>query len=300
MHVTLLHNPTAGDERHSRESLVAILADEGHEVIYRSVKDEGWQGALAEDADLFVVAGGDGTVRKVFKALSGVRTPVTLFPVGSANNIARTLGFEHDDAARLARGWAGGTRRSYDLGRVELPTGTSAFVESTGGGIFAEVIGLAKRRDEAGTQDKVELGLRLLREVVEQAPSLRWELQLDGVDLHGDLLAIEAMNVRETGPNVPLAPDADPGDGLLDVVLVTNEDRAAFLAYLDGRLETRPVEAPRFTTRRGKKLVLRPPEGCALRMDDELLAEGTERDGIDSARMSVDPARLIVLVPAPR
>lgn len=300
MHVTLMHNPAAGDERHSRESLVAILAEEGHVVIYRSVRDEGWQEALGEDTDLFVVAGGDGTVRKVFKALSGVRTPVTLFPVGSANNIARTLGFEHEDAARLARGWAGGTRRSYDLGRMELPDGTPAFVESTGGGIFADVLALAKRRDEADTGDKVELGLQLLREVVERAPSLRWELQLDGVDLHSDLLAIEAMNVRETGPNVLLAPDADPSDGLLDVVLVTDDDRAAFLAYLDGRLENRPTETPPFPTRRGKELVLRPPEGCALRVDDEVLAESPERDGIDTARISVDPARLTVLVPADR
>jgi diacylglycerol kinase (ATP) len=295
-----MHNPTAGDERHSRESLVAILADEGHEVTYWSVKDECWQQALGEDTDLFVVAGGDGTVRKVFKALSGVRTPVTLFPVGSANNIARTLGFEHDDAARLARGWAGGTRRSYDLGRVELREGTPAFVESTGGGIFAEVLALAKRRDDAGTRDKVELGLQLLRDVVEQAPPLRWELRLDGVDLESDLLAIEAMNVRETGPNVLLAPDADPGDGLLDVVLVTEDDRAAFLAYLEGRLENRAIGTPRFSTKRGKKLVLRPPEGCALRVDDEVLAESPERDGVDAARMSIDPARLTALVPATR
>jgi hypothetical protein len=46
LHVALMHNPTAGDERHSRESLVAILADEGHKVIYQSVKDERWHEAL--------------------------------------------------------------------------------------------------------------------------------------------------------------------------------------------------------------------------------------------------------------
>jgi diacylglycerol kinase (ATP) len=87
----------------------------------------------------------------------------------------------------------------------------ASFVESTGGGIFAEVLARAKRtRGDPGAQDKVELGLRLLREVVKEAPSCRWELELDGVDLSGDLLAIEAMNVRETGPNVLLAPDADP------------------------------------------------------------------------------------------
>jgi diacylglycerol kinase (ATP) len=292
-----MHNPTAGDERHSRESLVAILAEAGHDVIYQSVKDERWEEALGEEVDLVVVAGGDGTVRKVFKALSGARTPVTLFPVGSANNIARTLGFEHDDAARLARGWATGKRRPYDLGRVELPDGVTAFVESTGGGIFAEVLARAERVDKEG-RDKVDHGLRLLREVVEQEPSRRWDLELDGHDLSGDLLAVEAMNVRETGPNVLLAPDADPGDGQLDVVLVTAEDRDALVAYLDGRLEDRHVATPRLPGRRGRNLVLRPPEDRALRVDDEVLVENPERDGIESVRANIDPARLTVLVPA--
>jgi diacylglycerol kinase (ATP) len=293
-----MHNPTAGDERYGRKSLVAILADAGHEVLYQSIKDERWEQVLGQDTDLVVVAGGDGTVRNVFKALSGARTPVTLLPVGSANNIARTLGYEHDDAARLVRGWADGERRPYDLGRVELSERGAAFVESAGGGIFAEVLARASRLDTGG-RDKVELGLELLRDVVADEPSRHWELELDGLDVSGELLAIEAMNVRETGPNVLLAPDADPGDGLLDVALVSDEDRAALVAYLDGRLENRPTETPRLPVRRGRKLVLHPPQECALRVDDEVLAENAERDGIDVALASIDPARVIVLVPAP-
>jgi diacylglycerol kinase (ATP) len=297
--VTLIHNPTAGDERHSRQSLSAVLSAEGHEVVYQSIKDERWQAAVREDVDLVVVAGGDGTVRKVFKELAGATTPVTMFPVGSANNIARTLGFEHDDVARLARGWPQADRRPYDLGRVELAGGVAAFVEATGGGIFAEVLARAKRvPDDHDDEDKVDLGLRLLREVAAEAPSLRWELELDGVDVSTDLVALEAMNVRETGPNVPLAPGADPSDGFLDFVFVTGEERAGLVAYVDARLRNRPTGTPRLPTRRGRRLVLRPPDKCALRVDDELLAEDPARDGIAAAQASVDPARVVVLVPA--
>jgi diacylglycerol kinase (ATP) len=293
--VTLIHNPTAGDERHSRDGLVAVLADAGHDVIYQSIKDDRWEQALGEDTDLVVVAGGDGSVRKVFKALSAATTPVTLFPIGSANNIARTLGFEDDDPGRLVLGWGQARRRPYDLGRVEVPRGMVAFVESTGGGIFAEVLSRAKRADKAG--DKVQHGLELLREVVEEEPLRRWELELDGDDLSGDLIAVEAMNVQETGPNVLLAPEADPGDGQLDIVLVTEEDRDAFLAYVDGRIENRPMGTPRMRGRRGRTLALRPPDDAALRVDDEMLAENPERDRIAIARASVDPGRLTVLVP---
>jgi hypothetical protein len=85
---------------------------------------------------------------------------------------------------------------------------------------------------------------------------------------------------------------------LLDVVLVTDEDRAALVAYLDGRVENRPLATPRLPTRRGRKLVLRPPDERTLRVDDEMLAEYPERSGIDTASASVDPARVTVLVPA--
>jgi diacylglycerol kinase (ATP) len=298
LRVTLIHNPTAGDERHSRQSLASILADAGHEVMYQSTKGEGWQKALQESTDLVVAAGGDGTVRKVFKEVAGSGTPVTLLPVGSANNIARSLGFEHDDAARLVRGWTKGELHPYDLGRANMPQAEARFVESIGGGIFAEVLARAERRDDdPDGEEKVEFGLRLLREVVDEAPSGRFELELDGDDLSGELLAIEAMNVRETGPNVLLAPDADPGDGLLDVVLITEEHRSALAAYVDARLEDRD-EPLRLDVRRARRLSLHPQDELPLRVDDELLAEDARRDGLGTVVASADAARLVVLVPA--
>jgi diacylglycerol kinase (ATP) len=139
--------------------------------------------------------------------------------------------------------------------------------------------------------------LRLLREAVQDEPARRWELELDGADLSGDLLAVEAMNVRETGPNVLLAPEADPGDGLLDVVLVTAEDRAALVAYLGARIENRPMGTPPLHSRRGRNLIVRPPQSGTLRVDDEVLTENPEHEGVDAARASIDPARLSVLVP---
>ena len=297
----MIHNPTAGDEAYGRESLVTILADAGHDVVYRSINDDGWQEALREDTELVVAAGGDGTVRKVFKELAGSSTPVTLFPVGSANNIARTLGFEHDSAAVLVRGWKNGRKRPYDLGRVESTLFEERFVESIGAGVFAEVLIRAEGRDKpADGDEKVELGLRLLREVVEEAPSHPFGLELDGLAFTADLLAIEAMNVRETGPNVPLAPDADPGDGLLDLVLIGEQDRAELVAYLDARLEGGTPKTPRLEVQRGVRLSIQPPEGCPLRADDQVLAEDARRDEIGAAAASADAGRLFVLVPGAR
>jgi diacylglycerol kinase (ATP) len=298
MRVLLMHNPSAGDEEHSRESLTSALAAAAHTVRWQSIDENGWQSALNEPADLVVVAGGDGTVRKVFKQLAGTDIPATLFPVGTANNIARSLGFEDDDPVRLIRGWPTGRTRACDIGSVASPSGEARFVESMGGGLFAAVLERAEnaRAKPAGVE-KLELGLRLLREVIADAPALHWQAELDGVDVSGEALACEAMNVRETGPNVAVAPEADPGDGMLDAVLIREEHRAALADYVRARLDGRTAEPPEFDVRRGRRLAFRPPAGCPVHVDEEVLAVDAERDGITSA-VALVSSRVIALVPA--
>lgn len=268
MRVTLLHNPTAGDEEHRRERLAAVIAAAGHEVVGQSMEDD-WEAALRRPVDLVVAAGGDGTVRKVFRALAGSPVMATLFPIGSANNIARSLGFERDDEpAHLIARWPRWERRPFDLGSF----GESDFVESAGGGIFADVLARAEDVDtNAGGEEKVELGLRLLRAVVEDAPALDWQVAIDGEDRSGELLAVNAMNVRETGPNVPLAPEADPADGLLDVVLVRPEHRSPLAGYAERRLGGEDPVPPALEVRRGRRLELVPPRSARLHVDDDLI-----------------------------
>lgn len=294
MRVTLLHNPTAGDAQHGTDRLRAVVAAAGHDVVYRSLKEDDWDEALSAAADLVVVAGGDGAVRKVLARLHG-DSVATLLPTGTANNVARTLRFPADDPARLVRGWTNGTVRSFDVCEAESSTGRKRFVESLGGGILGEVI-LRAERGEQFVADKIERGLRLLRDVIPAARVSDWSVELDGDDLSGSYLAVEAMNVREAGPNVLLAPEADPGDGLLDVVLIGAEHRAALAAYVEARLRGRRAEPPRFTVRRGRRVVLAAPGETPLHADDQLWSEEGARG---SAAAEAGVLRVQLLVPSP-
>ena len=74
---------------------------------------------------------------------------------------------------------------------------------------------------------------------------------------------------RLLGPELRLAPAADPGDGLLDVVLLTGEKRDALLAYVEARLDGADAELPALGTRRGHELTLLPPDGAPLHVDDD-------------------------------
>jgi diacylglycerol kinase (ATP) len=300
MRVTLIHNPTAGDDDHAADHLRSLVADAGHEVSYTSMKQPDWQESLENAGDLVVVAGGDGSVGKVFREVATKGTPVTLLPVGSANNIARSLGIPDVEVERLVRAWDSAERRRLDLGEATAPWGKTLFVESIGGGIFAEVLARAQGLENAGIdvdgEEKVDLGVEMLREVVGDVPTREWTVEVDGEDLSGELLAVEAMNIGQMGPNLPLALQADPGDGLLDVVLVREEDRANLVAYLSQRMRELDPALPGLRRTRGERIVLGLPEELRVHVDDRLWPPDSDAAAKGAIAVSCGPS-LTVLVP---
>jgi diacylglycerol kinase (ATP) len=298
LRVALIHSPKAGDADHSAETLTETIETAGHRVVLQATGDQPWQQGLDDSIDLVVSAGGDGTVRKVFKAVSDTGIPVTLLPLGSANNIARALGFHGDDVGRFVRSWEHGRLRPYQLGLFRTQDANESFVETIGGGLFAELLARAEEReDDTQGEEDVMRGVRMLREIVTGAPALPWDIEVDGEDLSGELLAVEAMTVAETGPNVPLSPDAEPGDGHLDLVLVGPDQREELVSYLDARLADRRPEAPAFVVRTGRRIVLSPPDDSPLRLDDEVIRRPGDARVVRDATVTTG-GRLDVLVPA--
>jgi diacylglycerol kinase (ATP) len=290
MRVTLLHNPQAGPEEHDREALEALIEAEGHEVRYASTKEDGWKEALDEPADLVVAAGGDGTVSKVFKRLARRGgPPVTILPCGTANNIARSLGCADRDVAELVRAWPSAQRRRYDVGEVVAGDERELFVECAGAGLFGWLLDRADELDDDPDPDeKLERSLSLLAELLDEAEPLPFVVDLDGDDASGDYLAVEAMNARESGPNVPLAPAADVSDGQLDVVLLGPAQRDALAEYVAARRRGARPEAPVLPVRRGRRLRLQTRPDCGLHVDDDLLPDGCANGPVEvSAAASV-------------
>jgi diacylglycerol kinase family enzyme len=292
-----LHNPSAGDEDHSADEVSSVIERAGHRLEYRSADEPGWEQAIDGRGDVVAIAGGDGTVAKVLRALAG-KSPrlATVLPLGSANNIARTLGIADESLGDLVAGWANARRRRYHLGEVAGPAESLTFVETVGGGLFAHSI-LRAQTIDAGDEDKVELGLRLLRRLVDELPPQSWKADLDGTDYSGEFLAVEAMVIGWTGPGVPLAPSAVPEDRLLDVVQISDRDRAGLAAYLDDRLEGRVARPPALTVRRCRKARLSQDASSPLRIDDELWQADAAPAGSHDVSISISEACVELLVP---
>jgi diacylglycerol kinase (ATP) len=268
--ISLVHNPTSGGGQDADE-LVKLLIDAGHEVRHRSSKED-WEALLQDPGDLVVAAGGDGTVRKVALAAADHGLRFAILPIGTANNIAKTLGML-GDARELVESWDEGTghERGLDLGEVVGAAGSATFVEGVGGGPVAELIARGKdvEKDAKLLGRETDRALHLLGELLGEARPLRWRISVGGEDLSGDYLGVEVLNVKFVGPNVPLAPEADPTDGLLDLVLVRKEDREGILDYLDRRLHLASGVMPTLRTERSAGVQVVAPAGVRLHLDDK-------------------------------
>jgi hypothetical protein len=144
----------------------------------------------------------------VFKALAGSTTPVAVIPVGSTNNIAETLGLKHAEPSELAAAWPEQRLLPFDISEAVARWGQKRFVEAAGGGLVGELFGHAEEKPSDKSDDKVEHGLELLRDLLATAPAMRRELDptapiYPATGRRGD-------ERRDVGPAVRLAPVADP------------------------------------------------------------------------------------------
>jgi diacylglycerol kinase (ATP) len=273
----LIYNPTAGEEDVDPDELASPLRAAGYEVDARSIADD-WAPELDGDHEFVIVAGGDGAVTKVLKRLAGKDKVAALLPSGSANNIAKALGYRADEPnEELIRVLEQARRARFDVGIASWDGAEHPFLESAGFGIFADVLARAEEvGDEPGGDEKIDLGLGFLREAAEEAQVCSCEVVVDGADLSGEYIAVEATSVGLVSVNVLVAPDARPGDGRLDLALLRADDRARLAEYASARLDDLHPPALGFEVHHAGCIEVRVPPGWPFHLDDQLVSARAE------------------------
>ena len=119
----LLHNPEAGEGDYSKKELISLIQSAGFGCSYSSTKKKGWEKIEAKETDFIILAGGDGTVRRIAahlldKRLLDKKLPIALLPLGTANNIAKTLGILGSTPEEVIRQWTETNIKKFDVGRI--------------------------------------------------------------------------------------------------------------------------------------------------------------------------------------
>ncbi len=238
--VAVLVNPTVGRGRH-RGLLPAVLqklaaAGRPVEVV---AADSGAQApaacraALAAGASALVAVGGDGTVHLGLQAVAGTPVPFGIVPAGTGNDIASNLGLPAgalDAAEALAGALRAGRTRAVDLGLVTLSGGDVRWFAGVLGAGFDAVV------NERANGMRFPRGPRrydvaILTELARLRPR-GYKLGLDGVTTPVDAVLVAVANTACYGGGFRISPDADPTDGLLDVVVGGRFTRAGLVRIL--------------------------------------------------------------------
>jgi diacylglycerol kinase family enzyme len=273
MQVTLIHNPGAGDDKQPRsDELERMIGEAGHVVRYQSVAAKDWSKALEQPADVIAVAGGDGTVGKVARRLIGHPVPIAVVPVGTANNIARTLGIADLPVRQVIASWSGAHHASWDAGVSRGPWGERTFIEGVGAGVFATAVPRIEADETmarlSDTGAKLDYTLQLLREHLDRCPPTRLAVRLDGVNASGDYILFETLLMQYIGPNLYLAPKQVRSDGLFEVVMIAEQDRAALREHL-ARRQHGMLWPPEFKTHRAARVEIE-WTGFPVHLDDRV------------------------------
>ncbi|MEZ4224041.1 MAG: diacylglycerol kinase family lipid kinase [Polyangiaceae bacterium] len=284
MQYRVVINPKAGGGRAGRQvsEISAAMRHKGlvHDVVHtRGPGDAARCVREARDDGIacVVIVGGDGTFNEACQAyVTEDGTPcagpeLALIPSGTGGDFRKTFDLPNDVEAAVNR-LAKTSPRPLDLGvlRVTDAKGapvSKAFLNITSfgiGGLTDRIVNESPKW--MGGRAAFFLGTLRAMFVYRDVPTA---ILVDGEPwLEAPIFNVAIANGRFFGGGMMIAPNADPSDGLFDVVALANMNRPQVLAlssriYKGAHLDARGVSATR-----GSKVEARP-----LRSRDEVLID---------------------------
>jgi diacylglycerol kinase family enzyme len=240
--------------------------------------DDLYEALAAADGRRVVLAGGDGTLHAAVNA--SLELPdLALVPLGRANNVARALGIPTDpvEAARLA---LRGDTRGVDVLRVERDGQTLYCLEAVSAGLQADARSRYHGRNSA---DLVAGARALLSAIHGYRPYLATPF-VDGKPAHdGPAAQVFLSNLPYFGFGFRVDPWADPGDGLLEAIVLEADSRRELVSILAAARRGRHLERAGVSIVRGHEARL---EGVVpLVGDGEVLGDGAVSARVEQGRL---------------
>ncbi len=228
MKATVIYNPYAG---RGRGGAIASAVDDcltGHGLDVALHATQASEEATriasthAGETDIVVAVGGDGTVNEVVNGMAGSKARLGIVPAGTVNVLALELGipFQVERACSII---AGGNTRLMDLGRVNH----RKFILMMGAGIDALTIRNIDPRAKKRFRELAFLSTGL-RQGFAKPPQV-FLVRVNGEEHRVTFLV--AGNSRYYGGRFGITTDADPTDGLLDVLMFKGTSVASLSVF---------------------------------------------------------------------
>ena len=249
---------------------------------------------MRDGARRLVVVGGDGSVNEVVNGLDAATdVELAVIPRGTGWDFARTFGIPNDldGAIDVA---LDGTVREIDLGTATYRTwggaeGRSTFANVASAGISGAI---ARRANDSSKA----LGGKVSYYWATLSVFFGWQtgemrVTVDGESRSGKMIDAMICNGRYLGGGMMMCPEAEPDDGLFDVLLIGDVTKRDLAFVLPKTYKGKHLPHPRLELLRGRVVSVESEEPLPIELDGE-------QPGTTHARFEVVPRALRLRVPA--
>jgi YegS/Rv2252/BmrU family lipid kinase len=250
--------------------------------------------AALDGAELLVVVGGDGSVNEVANGLAGLgRQPeVAIVPRGTGWDFSRTFGIPRkiDDAVRVA---LEGDVRTIDVGRTSYRAwdgsdATASFANVASAGMSGAI---AKRANETSKA----LGGKASYLWATFAVFSGWEateieVVVDAERRTGRMFDVVVANGRFFGGGLQICPEAEPDDGLFDVLTIGDVTKRDLVQTMPKMYRGTHLPHPKAELLRGSSVTVTSETPLPIELDGE-------QPGTTPVTFEVAPAALRLRVP---
>lgn len=230
--------------------------------------------ALAADVDLIVAAGGDGTVRAVCEEAARTGIAIGVLPHGTGNLLARNLGIPINTRDALDVVFEG-QDKAIDLATFSTDSEVdTSFLVMAGLGMDAAIM--------TGVNDELKAKVGWLAYFVSgvkaaRFPAMKVQIAVDD----GEFKKFRARtvvvgNVGFLQGGIPLLPDAQIDDGLLDVVVIAPKRFIGWLAIVARVITRRKRTNEKLDRLTGRKVVIKAEKDVPMQLDGDPVGEGRE------------------------
>ncbi len=268
--VGVLVNPVSGHGRAGRSAtlLQDRLLAAGRAVQVLTGRDAGealevTRRAVDRGVAALVAVGGDGTAHLALQAVAGTYTPLAVLPAGTGNDLATCLGLATDPLL-TAEAVLAGVAQGVDAVRTDSGRWWACVL---GAGFDSAVNDRANRMTWPRGRRRYDLAVLLELGSFRPVP---FALDLDGVRVETEAMLVAVGNAASYGAGMKVCPDADPTDGLLDVVVVGPLSRLGFLRLFPSVFRGQHVLHPSVTVYRARTVGLT-AAGVTAYADGEVL-----------------------------
>ena len=245
--------------------------------------------AVKDGYKVVIAMGGDDTIEAIIRGIAGSKVRLGMIPVGTANNLAKSLGIPEDplQACDLI---ASGKFRKLDMGQVRVGKGKKVpFFElvmvGIGAAVYPDALHVSKGK---GRLASVKGALQTVLSH-ETRPKVTLKMDGESVVTVETMLAI-VSNVPLIGPNMLVDPNASLDDGLLDISVYPNFSKAELLAYSTKVINKAANDDGKIQRYRSRNVTIKTSPKLETLADGLMLGKG-------KVKIKVFPGSLRVIAP---